>query len=370
MAKPSLGRLPGFSTIGLAEKINLAHAMRRPLSGYLGGRVEAGYWCSKLAEEWRETFGVKYAIPCNSATSGLLAACMAAKIGPGDIVWTTPTSMSATAACAKVLGADVRFIDIEPMRYSLNMNNFKRPFPKAIIVANIFGHPAYLRAMRAWCDAHDVVMIEDNAQSPFAKEGDDYAGTIGHIGVFSLNVHKAMNAGEGGVCVTNDGEYSLRLRCAINHGELANTTPQWIGLNLRMAEPIAAIACAQLAKAPRIIAGRIALAEEITDMFRGVSWIMPPQADLNCRHVYYMWVARVMPEKRPILVQSLRLGGIPFNEGYCRPLNELFDSSACPVAEKMHHKEFMTFEICSYDPKTHHLKKMREIIKKSVGALS
>src|SRR3990172_343151 len=128
-----LGRLPLFSTIGFAERHNLYKAMHKPLSGYLGGKVSAGYWCERLAEEWQAAFNVKYAIPCNSATSGLLAACMAAGIGPGDIVWTTATSMSATAACAKVLGARIVFIDIETIRYSMNLNHFTGQPPKCVI---------------------------------------------------------------------------------------------------------------------------------------------------------------------------------------------------------------------------------------------
>src|SRR5512143_4053177 len=130
--------------------------------------------------------------------------------------------MSATAACAKVLGADIVFIDIETIRFSMNMNMFAgKATPKCIIVTNLFGHPAYLTSMRSWCDSNKVWMIEDNAQSPFAMEGNRYAGTIGHIGVFSLNVHKHIQCGEGGTIVTDNDEIGIRLAEGINHGELA-----------------------------------------------------------------------------------------------------------------------------------------------------
>ena len=361
-----IGKLPRFTTIGYSERANILKSLKKELSGYLGGYPMAGYWCTKLEEDWKEAFGVKHAIPCNSATSGLLAACMAAGIGPGDTVWTTPTSMSATAACAKVLGAKIRFIDIETIRYSMNLRNFSLPYPKAIIVANIFGHPAYLSAMRAWCDTNDVIMIEDNAQSPFAMENGKYAGTVGHIGVFSLNVHKHIQCGEGGVIVTNDSTLGEALRGAINHGELCGLAA---GLNLRMAEPIAAIACAQLKKALWIISGRIALAEEITDMFEGIPWVTPPRADVGCVHVYYVWMARVAPEKRAKFSLALRDKGLPFNEGYCRPLNLLFGSpGACHVAEQMHYRQFMSFEICAYTPKTQQMKKMRGIIRHAAAS--
>ena len=82
-------------------------------------------------------------------------------------------------------------------------------------------------------------MIEDNAQAIYAKEGEKYAGTIGDIGVYSLNVHKSIQAGEGGICVTDDDGLADRLRGCINHGELSGMD---IGLNLRMTEVTAAIA--------------------------------------------------------------------------------------------------------------------------------
>ena len=274
---------------------------------------------------------------------------------------------NATAACATILGAKVEFIDIETIRYGMNLSNFRRPHPKAIIVANIFGHPAFLSAMRAYCDSCGIVMIEDNAQSPFAKENSKYAGTVGHMGVFSLNVHKHIQCGEGGVCVSNDASYAEAIRGAINHGELGRSI---CGLNLRMSEPIAAIACAQLKKAPWIISGRIALAEEITDMFSGIPWITPPRADVDCTHVYYLWVARVDPQKRGKFGLALRDAGAPFNEGYCRPLNLLFEGGDCSVAERMHYQEFLSFEICYYNPRSQQLKKMRRIIKEAANAFA
>ncbi len=356
---PTLDRLPRFSTIGRAERANLLSALYKPLSGYLGGIHKGGYWVTRLSDEWSRTFGSLHSIPCNSATSGLLAACLAAGINSDSTVWATAYSMSATAACAKVLGARIVFIDIEPIRFSMNMNNFGSIPPKAIIVTNLFGHPAYLGSIRSWCDSNKVIMIEDNAQSPFAKEGDRYAGTIGHIGVFSLNVHKHINCGEGGVVLTNDGALACRLRGAINHGELGDSGQT--GLNLRITEPIAAIACAQLAKAKLIMRGRIALAEEVIEMF-DIPWIILPRPDLDCTHSYYIAAFRVLDGKRQQLLDRLWSAGFPMRRGYSPTLNRVFDTDQkCPVAERLEDEELMTFEVCAYDPTSRHLRQMREI---------
>ena len=364
-------RLPRFFTVGYDERINVLKSLRSPLSGYLGGIDKAGYFVTKLQDKWCEAFGVTHAVACNSATSGLLAACMAVGIGPGDIVWTTAYSMSATAACAKVLGARIVFIDIETIRFSMNLTSIpQEPLPKCVIVTNLFGHPAYLSSIRSWCDSNKVWMIEDNAQAPFATEDGRHAGTIGHIGVFSLNVHKHCQAGEGGVIVTNDSQFSDLLQGAINHGEIKGNVP---GLNLRMTEPVAAIACAQLTKAKWIISDRIAQAEAITDMVKDIPWITPHKADKGCVHVYYHWTALVddpNQDRRFKFTNRLQQGGFPMLAGYTKPLHGVFGEHVnLPVVQKVEYKQIILFENCLWNPNKKHLKKMREMINVAAGEI-
>jgi dTDP-4-amino-4,6-dideoxygalactose transaminase len=297
---------------------------------------------------------------------------MAVGIKPGDEVWTTAYSMSATAACAKVLGAHIVFIDIETIRFSLNLAARPPigPIPKCIIVTNLFGHPAYLSTIRSWCDSNKVIMIEDAAQSPFAMEDGKYAGTVGHIGVFSFNVHKHIQAGEGGIVVTDDYEFSHFLHGAINHGELAGGPT---GLNLRMTEPTAAIACVQLMKAPIIIQERIELAETLTDMVNHIPWIRPPICDKGCRHVYYLWAALMDdPEqkRRFGFTQRLQSEGFPMLAGYTKPLHGVFgDHINLPIVQKVEYKQIITFHVCGWSPNKPQLRRMREMIKVAADGL-
>lgn len=356
-----MGVLPPFETRNFLEKRYVLSTLARPFSSYLGGVHVGGYWVERLSDEWKSTFGCQYAVPCNSATSGLLAACLSVGIGPNALVWVPAYTMSATAACAKVLGAEVRYIDCEPTYFSMNMNNFPGgKKPRAIIVTNLFGHPAYLKEIRAWCDTHKVWMIEDNAQAPFAKVGHSYSGTIGHIGVFSLNIHKHIQTGEGGVVVTNDGNIALHIKDAINHGELR---PGGIGLNLRMTEPTAALAVAQLSKGPQIIEGRRELALELTDMVRDFPQIKPPQELSGCKHVYYIWAAKIWTWQREDFVRRVFELGIPLREGYSPPLHRVFNQPMvlAPVAENLEDKELMTFDVCSYSPTGRQRRVMRKI---------
>jgi perosamine synthetase len=369
--QPHLDPLPRFFTINSDERANVLQALTRPLSGYLGGIDKAGYFVEKLQDKWQEAFSVKHAIACNSATSGLLAACMAIGIKPGDTVWVASMGMSATAACSKVLGADIAFIDIEPTRFSMNINLFpaQKTKAKCIIVTNLLGHPAYITCMRSWCDSNNVWMIEDNAQSPFATEGGKYAGTIGHIGVFSLNVHKHIQCGEGGVIVTGDESLATNCRHAINHGELSGAGRP--GLNLRMTEPIAAIACAQLDRAQKIIQTRIELAEQLTEMFADAPWVIVHKPDEDCKHVYYAWAARVPKWLRDRLVAEFNNCGMPIAAGYSRPLHHIFKQpiesgrAVIPMVNQIQ-DGLILFETCAYDPTRYQRKKMAEIVKYAI----
>lgn len=363
LLNPNMGALRPFSTVGWRERQYLASSIKRPLSGYLGGEHKGGYWVERLSDEWCSTFHCQYATPCNSATSGLLAACIAVGVKPGDLVYAPVYTMSATASCAKMLGADVELIDIESARYSLHIDA-RRGYriPKAVIVTNLFGHPAYLHELRKWCDLNNVYMIEDNAQGIFSKIGNTYAGTIGHIGVFSLNVHKHCQTGEGGVVVTNSSDLNLRIKDAINHGELRKGGI--MGLNLRMTEPIAALGCAQLNQGPDIIRKIRELALEISECVTPFDYIRRPLEGVGCTPVYYQWAAKVLRQKRTAFVMQLNWHGFPMRPGYSPLLSDVFNIQGhWPIATEMEDEVLITYEICAYDLSSRQRRAMREIFK-------
>ena len=367
MIPQQLPKLPRFYTIGTEETINVIDSMQRGLSGYLGGVDRAGYWVERLSETWKDVFhGCLYVTPCNSATSGLLVACMAAEVGPGDTVWVPTYTMSATAACAKVLGAKVRFVDIEEEFLGINPMGLLavKDRPKAVIVVNLLGHPAQLASIRGWCDANDVVMIEDNAQAPLAQEHNQYTGTIGHIGVFSLNVHKHIQCGEGGVITTGVADLGARIKALINHAELhPGFEGKLAGLNLRMTEPVAAIAVAQVRRAKALVAGRVAIAQQLTEMVRDFPFLIPPQVRTRCIHSYYVWAPQMKDGySRDRFVMLLSSLGFPIRPGYSTPLHRIFPSDdLCPTADKVEDR-IMSYEVCAYDPSDYHLKHMRDIL--------
>src|SRR3954470_23813830 len=257
---PVIGRpLAPFVRIGGAERDLVNQVLDSgTLSGFVGAagpEFDGGPMVQRLEQNWAQAFGTRYAISVNSATSGLTAAMGAIGIGPGDEVIVPPYTMSATAIAPLAYGAIPVFADIEPDTFCLDVGAVERalsPRTRAILVVNLFGHPARLRELRALADSRGLFLVEDNAQGPLAMEDGRYAGTIGHLGVFSLNYHKHIHAGEGGMCVTNDARLAQRLRMIRNHGE--NVVEAWgvddisnmIGFNLRLTEMSAAVGRAQL----------------------------------------------------------------------------------------------------------------------------
>jgi dTDP-4-amino-4,6-dideoxygalactose transaminase len=327
---------PPAPGVGEAEARAVAEVMASgSLSAFIavwGEDFGGGPRVRALERAWAERFGVRHATSMNSATSALNAATAAAGVGPGDEVIVSPYTMTASAVCALVHGAIPVFADIEPDTFCLDPESVRAcitPRTKAIVAVNIFGCPADFDALMAIARDHDLVVIEDAAQAPGALRGGRPAGTLGHIGVFSLNYHKTIQCGEGGVAVTDDDALAERLALARNHGEavvaaMGSTATDVLGFNYRMGELEAAIAEVQLGRLDELTAPRIAHAERLTEALSGLEGITPPHVPDDVRHVYYLHVIKVdeqalgIPRSR--FAAALAAEGVPVTEGYVSPL--------------------------------------------------
>ena len=283
---------------------------------------------------WASAFGVKYAVSCNSATSGLMAAVGTAGIGPGDEVILTPWTMSATATAILCYNAVPVFCDIDRETFCMSPVSLEKkitPRTKAIMPIHIYGHPAEMDEILSIAKAHSLVVIEDAAQSPFTRYKGKYTGTIGDMGVFSLNCHKIIQVGEGGVVTTDDDEFARRLRLIRNHAEAViatgmkvNTLVNMLGWNYRMNEIEAAIGREQLKKLERFIQERRELIDYLTERLCKFDGLIPPTIRDNCEHSFYRYPLRLDPEKvevpAPKIVEALNAEGMDFYAGYF-PIN-------------------------------------------------
>lgn len=357
-----IGPIKPFNSIGEEEMIAAGGAvLMRPLSGYLAGEERGGFYVRALEDAWCETFGVRHAIAVNSATSALLAAAFAADMTFGTHFVCSPMTMSATAAAPMFTGAAPMFVD--PDEETFNLSSHDLPYGCPVVTTNLFGQPSDLGRLRKWCDLNKTYLIEDNAQSPFAMEHGKYAGTIGHIGCWSLNIHKSIQCGEGGVCTTDDDELAERMRNFVNHGEHRSDR---IGLNLRMPEVCAAIARVQLRRGKEIIAGRVEQAEAIIAAIGDIPGLRPPVVREGCTSVYYA-IPFMVEKNRHEFCNTLLANGVPIVEGYVDPLYRMpaFSQFArsCPVAEDLHDRRLMYFENCAWDLTKEQIRQVGEAFK-------
>lgn len=379
-----------FNAIGTREKAAVIefldsgglqsgfHGSARP-SFFGGEQVQA------FEQAWSARFGVKHSISVNSATSGLMAAMGAIGIGPGDEVIVPAYTMTATALAPMVYGGIPIFVDIDSNYHCLDVDKVAAaitPATRAIIAVNLFGHPADLTRLRALADAKGLSLVEDNAQAVLAEDNGRLAGTIGHIGVYSLNVHKHIQVGEGGVCVTDDDKLALRLQLIRNHGE---NVIEWqgvqdlsnlIGFNYRMTEITAAMARIQLDRVDELVERVERVCNALTAGLSDLTGFVPPKVRLGCRHNYYMWSAQFDTDQvgtsREKFSHALTAEGFPNACGYVRPIYQLpifqkkiamgskgfpfnfagrqidYPVGLCPVTERMHHQTLIQFQPVSW----------------------
>lgn len=357
------------------------------LSDFLGSPGEkfyGGQQVRRLEEKWQALFSVKHAISVNSATSGLIAAMGAIGISPGDEVIVPPYTMSASAMAPLFYGGIPVFVDIEDETFCLALDKVAAaitPRTKAILVVNLFGHPARLRALRALADKHKIALIEDNAQAVCAKEHDRWAGTIGHLGIFSFNVHKHLNIGEGGMVVTNDPNLAQRLQLIRNHGEnivewleVADLT-NLMGYNFRLSEVHAAIGLQQVSRLGYLTERAANIGASLSQGLKDLPGLQVPVVRHGCTHQYFMWSccldAAQLGMSRKLFCQALQAEGVPISAGYVKPLYYLpifqqrqalgrdgfpfnlsdvsYEPGLCPVTESLHFERLIQFQPVSWD---------------------
>tara|TARA_R110001583_G_scaffold7985_10_gene38934 strand:+ start:23670 stop:24953 length:1284 start_codon:yes stop_codon:yes gene_type:complete len=358
------------------------------LSDFLGKWHEKFYGgenVRKFENNWSSFFKVKDTITFNSATSALCAAIGACQIGPGDEVIVSPYTMAATATSIISYNAIPVFADIDDETFNMTPESIIEKIThntRAILIPSIMGHPARLDEIIKIAKEYNLKVIEDACQAPTAMLNGKYAGTYGDIGVFSLNKHKHIQTGEGGIAITNSPELGERLRLIRNHGEvtadsrgiknLVNT----FGFNFRMGEIEAAIGIEQLKKLQGLVDKRVETMNYLTDRLKPFEeYIETPAIRDNCTHVYYLYAMKYkrkegMPSREKI-VEALCAEGFPVRDGFQKPLYLLsmfqnriaygdkgcpfacplykgsvsYEEGTCPTVEKIEKNSMITFHV-------------------------
>lgn len=381
-----------FNSIG-AEEVEAARAVvdSGVLSQFLGVWHDDFFGGPKVREFERvcaEYFGVKHAITVNSATSALIAAVGAIGIEPGDEVIVSPWTMCASATAILHWNAIPVFADIETETFNLDPRSVEAcitPYTKAIVAVDIFGHSADMDALMAIAARHKLKVISDTSQAPGAFYKDKYAGTLSDVGCYSLNYHKHIHTGEGGILVTNDDDICERLQLIRNHAEavvgakgtanLANM----VGYNFRLGEIESAIGIEQLKKLRGLVASRQRAADRLSSGLKNLIGLRTPVVKSECTHAYYVYpmtldvdVLAVSHERicqalvaegveglspryvnvhmLPMYQQKIAYGskGFPWTSEICRR-DVSYGLGICPVAEELQQKSYLGYAMCLND---------------------
>jgi perosamine synthetase len=283
------------------------------------GRLSLGPTIDRFEELVAERVGAPYAAALSSGTAGLHLLCHIAGLGPGDEAITSPVSFVASANCFIFEGATPVFADVDRRTLNLDPAAVEAAITdrtKAVVAVDMFGYPCELEELRAICDRHGLVLIEDSAEALGAEYKDVPIGGHGPSAVFGFYPNKQIATGEGGVVVTHSEEEWRLLRSLRNHGRTYDTGAWFdhvrLGWNYRWTDIQAAIGIAQLEKLEAILELRQAAAERYNALLAGVDGVETPLADdAEHRRSWFVYVVELAPGvDREAVMSELRARGI------------------------------------------------------------
>ncbi len=357
------------------------------LSGFTAGSDKGfvgGKFVLKFEEKLKKFYRVKHAIVLNSWTSGLIASVGSLDIEPGDEVITTPFSMCASAISILHWNAIPVFADINAETFCIDPESVKSKITKktkAIVVADIFGLSHDISAINRIAKKNNLKVIADAAQAPFSFYNKKLAGTQSDIGGFSYNYHKHVHTGEGGAVVTNNKVLAERIRKIRNHAEASvkinDKLNNMLGYNFRMGELEASIGIIQLTKLKKKVKIRQFQANYLNKKLSKLIGVTVPKIPKNYTHSFYVYPLKINPKKigikREKIIEALIGEGLQgISGGYAnlhllpvfqkkiaygkkgfpwKFFNNLtsYKKGICPVAEKLHDKELICFELCLFE---------------------
>ncbi len=271
-----------------------------------GDYITCGPAVTALEKKLSEVTGARYAVSVCNGTAALHCACIAAGIGPGDEVITTPLTFAASANCAVYVGATPVFADVNPETYNIDPDSIEAHITdrtKAVVAVDFTGQAVEHDRIRQICDKHGLTLIIDAAHAIGTKYDGKPEGSLGDMTCFSFHPVKTITSGEGGAITTNDPELYKKLNLASKHGithdvsEFVDKDPEgpWVyemqslGFNYRMTDFQAALLTSQLDKLKQFSDRRRAIVERYNEAFADVPEIILqkeiPQSETT-RHLY------------------------------------------------------------------------------------
>ncbi len=346
-----------MNTINLSEMYIDDEIKQAALEVLDSGRYIKGPKVKEFEEKFAQFTDAQFGIATSSGTTALLTAYLALGLKQGDEVIVPSHTFIATATPFLFLGAKPVLVDIDPETYTMNPDDVINKITqntRAIVAVHLYGHPVDLQPIIEVAKERGIKVLEDACQAHGSTYQNQNIGDIGDIACFSYFPSKNMTvAGDGGMIVTNNPELAERMRILRNHGRTDRDTSQILGLNFRMSEIHAAIGMVQLKHLPQWTESRRSVAENYNKLFSesgmiGEHIIIPIEREW-AKHVYHLYVIRVLNGRRDELRNYLKDQGINTGIHYPKPLheqpcildylkncyNETIDPSAFPVTNQI-----------------------------------
>jgi perosamine synthetase len=275
-----------------------------------------------LESELADRFGVRHAIAVSSGTAALHTALVALGIGPGDEVLVPALTVIMSVAPVIHAGARPVFVDCTPDGTDVDYTDLTAkltPAVKAVLPVHLWGRTGDLPRLRRWADEHGLPVVEDACQAQGSHTGDRPAGTGSTIGCFSMKDGKVLWCGEGGYLLTDHDRYAAAARSYRSHG-LPPPPPGYrprVAHNYRLAEPLALIARANLARFDELLARRQQQAALLRDLLTGASGVQPVDAPGH-RWNGYSFLAEISVPQPRAFCEHLAGLGVPNSVGTFR----------------------------------------------------
>ncbi len=273
--------------------------------------------------------GRRFGVGVNSGTSGLHLTMLAANIGPGDEVLTTPFSFVASANCILFVGAKPVFVDIDPLTMNVDVDKLEAaitPKTKAIVAVECFGHPGGIVEVEKIAQKHELILIEDACEGFGGHSGSRPIGSFGRASVFAFYPNKQITTGEGGMIVTDDDTFAANCRALRNQGRegMAWLAHQRLGYNYRLSEINAALGVAQVSRLEEILDNRRRVAHTYMERLMTNKYLILPTLDDETHMSWFVFVVRLNDlfevGDRDTVMTELRAEGIGCNN-YFPPIH-------------------------------------------------
>jgi perosamine synthetase len=353
-------------------------------------RSSAGAFMTKRLEQaFAEKFGCRYAVSFANGTGSMQVALAAAGIGPGDEVIVPPLTMASTAFAVLHTGATPVFADVHPHTWTLDANSVAQrvsPRTKGIVPVALYGLPADVDPLMALARAHDLFVLEDDAQCFLGRYHGRVAGSTGHAASFSFQASKHMTCGEGGMVITDDERLATAIRrlgslgygavgAKAGQSKIARETiqdPAYLrhastGWNYRLSDLCSAVLLGQLERLEQLVEVRLAAARCFADSLGACDWLVPQATPAGFVHSYWTFACALAPGAPCTWYEFrdkyLELGGDGVygawalsylepamkNVRFAETQSQTYAAGLCPVAESLQPR-LVQFKTNYFDP--------------------